>query len=346
MLIKSRRGWELPERAVTSETLFRDRRRLVKGVAAGSILAAAAPLLSACDDSGATAADESANKDLKSLANGFVDPTADLYPVQRNLRYRVKRETTPEDIATNYINFYEFGSHKKVKKAAQKLPIRPWEVRIDGLVEKEITIGIDELIRRMPLEERIYRFRCVEAWAMVVPWSGFPMKALVDFAKPLGSAKYVRMETFLMPEISSAQRRGFGYPWPYVEGLTMAEATNELTLLVTGVYGKPVPPQNGAPLRLITPWKYGFKSIKSLVRFSFTEERPKTMWFSIAPDEYGFWANVNPEVPHARWSQATERLLGAGPSVLWERVPTQKWNGYGEFVADIYADLKDEKLFM
>ncbi len=342
MLIKIRRGWELPENAATSEQLFRDRRRLVKTLAAGPILAAGASLLSACDgESEAQAAQK-----RKSLAEGFVDPTADLYPAQRNLRYRVEREITPEELATSYNNFYEFGSHKSIKEAAQDLPLRPWDVRIDGMVEKEFTIGIDELIRKMPLEERVYRFRCVEAWAMTVPWSGFPLKALVDLARPLSSAKYVRMETFLDKEVSSAQRAGFGYPWPYVEGLTMAEATNELTLMVTGAYGKPVPPQNGAPLRLITPWKYGFKSIKSIVRVSFTDQRPKTMWQQILPSEYGFWANINPKVRHPRWSQASERVLGSGPSVFWDRVPTQIWNGYGEFVADVYKGFEGEKLFM
>jgi sulfoxide reductase catalytic subunit YedY len=247
---------------------------------------------------------------------------------------------TPEKIATTYNNFYEFGSHKQIWQAAQDLRIRPWEVKIDGLVEKEITVGIDDLLAKMPLEERLYRHRCVEAWSMDVPWSGFAMKALVEFAKPLGSAKYVRMETFHDKDMAPGQRQ-FWYPWPYTEGVTMAEATNELAFLVTGMYGKPVPKQNGAPLRLALPWKYGFKSVKSIVHFSFTEERPKTFWEEIAANEYGFWANVNPEVPHPRWTQARETSITTG-----EKVPTRLYNGYGEFVAHLYEDLGKERLYM
>ena len=175
---------------------------------------------------------------------------------------------------------------------------------------------------------------------MAVPWSGFPMKALVDFARPLGSAKYVVMQTFKNPGMASGQRQ-FWYPWPYVEGLTMAEATNELAFLVTGMYGKPVPKQNGAPLRLAVPWKYGFKSIKSIVSFTFTDKRPVSFWEQIQASEYGFWANVNPEVPHPRWSQASERVLGTN-----EMVPTQLYNGYGEFVADLYKGLEGERLYV
>lgn len=175
---------------------------------------------------------------------------------------------------------------------------------------------------------------------MVVPWTGFPLKALVDFARPLSRATYLRMETFMDPDTGPGQRQ-FWYPWPYVEGLTMAEATHELAFLATGLYGEPLPKQNGAPLRLAVPWKYGFKSIKSIVRFTFTDERPRTFWEEIAPHEYGFWANVNPEVPHPRWSQARERVLGTS-----EMVPTLLFNGYAEWVADLYRGLDGERLFM
>jgi sulfoxide reductase catalytic subunit YedY len=330
MLIKRRRGWELPETAATPEAIFHDRRRLVKGLAAGPILlSGAATLLSACDGE----ADEK-----KKAASA--DPTADLYPVQRNLRYRPGRPITAEKWATTYNNFFEFGSFKQISERAQALPIRPWTVTIDGMVEKKQVIDIDTLIRKMPLEERVYRHRCVEAWAMVVPWSGFPMKALVELAKPLGSAKYVRMTTFENPKVARGQSQSW-YPWPYIEGVTMAEATNELPFMVTGLYGKPVPKQNGAPLRLTLPWKYGFKSIKSIVRFEFTDKRPVSFWEHIQSNEYGFWANVNPAVPHPRWSQAQERMLGTN-----EMVKTEIFNGYGEFVADIYKNIKGEKLFM
>jgi len=208
------------------------------------------------------------------------------------------------------------------------------------MVEKPMQIGVDDLLAKMPLEERLYRHRCVEAWSMAVPWSGFPMKALVDFAKPTSGAKYVHMRTFQMPKEAPGQRQ-FWYPWPYVEGLTIAEATNELAFMVTGLYGKPLPKQNGAPLRLVAPWKYGFKNVKSIVSIDFTDKRPVTFWEKLQSSEYGFWANVNPEVPHPRWSQATEKPLGSDA-----RIPTLLYNGYAEFVAGLYTDRKAEKLFI
>ncbi len=323
MLIRSRKGWELPESAATPEDVYLNRRSLLKAAAAGPIAAGAAGVLGS---SAALAQDD--------------DPTAGLYPVSRNLRYRVERELTDEDDAITYNNFYEYGSHKNIWRAAQALEIRPWTVTFDGLVEQERSVDFDTLIAAMPLEERVYRHRCVEAWAMTVPWSGFPMASLVDYARPLGSAKYVRMETF--QDDDAPGFRQFWYPWPYIEGLTIEEATNEMAFMVTGLYGKPVPRQNGAPLRLAVPWKYGFKSIKSIVRFTFTEERPVSFWEELQSSEYGFWANVNPEVDHPRWSQATERLLGSG-----DRVPTRLYNGYGEFVAHLYDGMEsDERLFM
>ena len=326
-----KRGWELPDSAATPEIIFSERRRLVKALAAGPALLAAPALIAGCDGD--------APKGTANAAVPKADPSAGLYPVKRNLRYRVNRAITSEKSATTYNNFYEFGSHKSIHKAAQALPIRPWTVRIDGMVEKPIDIAMDDLLKKMPLEERVYRFRCVEAWAMTVPWSGFPLKALVDLAKPLLGAKYLRMETFKNPDVARGQRQHW-YPWPYVEGLTIKEATNELAFIATGLYGKPIPKQNGAPLRLVVPWKYGFKNIKSLVRLSFTDKRPKTFWEEIQAREYGFWANVNPEVPHPRWSQARERLLDGG-----KKVPTLLYNGYGEFVAGLYKGLDGEDLF-
>lgn len=320
MYVSRRKSWALPDSAATDESVYHNRRTLLKTLGFGSLIATSGG--------------------LPALAAAGQDPTADLYPVTRNLRYELDRPLTEEKYATTYNNFYEFGSQKDIAAAAQALKLRPWQVRIDGLVEKEMTIDFDDLIRRMPLEERVYRHRCVEAWSMAVPWSGFAFKALVDFAKPLSSAKYIRMETEVdketMPGLSASW-----YPWPYTEGLTLAEATNELAFLATGLYGKPMPKQNGAPLRLAVPWKYGFKSIKSIVRFSFTEERPVSFWEKILGQEYGFWANVNPGVDHARWSQATERVLGKN-----ERVPTLLYNGYEEYVADLYKNMKGEKLFM
>ena len=330
MNIRKKRGWELPEKAATPERVYLDRRRILAGLGlGGAILAAPAALRMAPERMRSAQAEPEPSPDL----------WADLYPVQRNSAYRLDRPLTEESWATSYNNFYEFGSHKQIASAAQALRLQPWSVTIDGMVEKELTLDADQLIRRMPLEERLYRHRCVEAWSMAVPWSGFPLAALVEFARPLGSARYLRMETFMDAEMAPGQRQSW-YPWPYIEGLTMAEATNELAFIATGLYGKPMPRQNGAPLRLVTPWKYGFKSVKSIVRFTFTDERPVTFWEAIQPSEYGFWANVNPEVPHPRWSQATERVLGSD-----ERVPTQLFNGYGEYVAHLYRGLDGERLF-
>lgn len=319
-MIGRKRDWELPEREATPEAVYRDRRRFMQGAAAGAILAGT-PF-----GAGATLIGD--------------DPTAGLYPVERNPAYALDRPLTDEETATTYNNFYEFGSDKSIwRRAKENLRIRPWTVHVDGMVEKPFEIGVDDLLAKVALEERLYRHRCVEAWAMAVPWSGFPMGRLVELAKPLSGARYVRMETFHDSDMASGQRE-FWYPWPYVEGVTIEEATNELAFLVTGLYGKPVPSQNGAPLRLVLPWKYGFKSIKSLVRFTFTDERPKSFWEVVQGREYGFWANVNPDVPHRRWSQKRERMIGTD-----EYRETQLYNGYGEQVAHLYAGMNPKILF-
>jgi methionine sulfoxide reductase catalytic subunit len=322
MLIRRRRGWELPESAATDEAVFHGRRRLIQGIAAGSILAPG--LLSG---SLALAADEP-------------DPSAGLYPAKKNPKYTLDRPVTDEKASTTYNNFYEYGTDKSIWREAQVLKTRPWTIKIDGMVEKPITVDIDDLLKKMPLEERLYRHRCVEAWSMAVPWSGFPLAALVAMAKPLSSAKYLKMITFMDPSMAPEQKKFF-YPWPYTEGLTMAEASNELSFISTGMYGHVMPKQDGAPLRLTVPWKYGFKSVKSVNHFEFTDQRPKTYWEALQSSEYGFWANVNPEVPHPRWSQASERVIGTD-----ERKPTQLYNGYGEYVASMYEGLKGEKLFI
>ena len=320
MHIMRRRGWELPEHMATPEHLFFDRRAFLR--AAGAATIALSP--------GAALAQRVAD---------LPDPTADLYPAKRNEKYKLDRAVTDEAINTTYNNFYEFGSSKSIARNAQNLKLRPWTIKIEGMVEKPQEIGIDDLIRKMTLEERLYRHRCVEAWGMAIPWTGFPLSKLVALAKPTSSAKYVRMETFLDPTMANGQRASW-YPWPYVEGVTMAEAMNELAFVVTGAYGKPVAKSQGAPIRLALPWKYGFKSIKSITRVVFTDQRPKTFWEALQAAEYGFWANVNPEVSHPRWSQATEQVIGTNG-----RVPTLLFNGYGEFVADLYKDLKGERLW-
>ena len=324
MNVIRRRGWEIPERLATPEHLVFNRRNFLIGGA--SALAAT----SAFSPAQAQRAEDAAN---------LPDPTADLYPAKRNEKYPLDRPITDEKINANYNNFYEFNSSKDVAAQAQKLPIRPWTVKIDGLVEKPFEIGVDDLIRKLTIEERTYRHRCVEAWSMAIAWSGFPLAKLVDLAKPLGTAKYLKMETFMNPKVAPGQRQTW-FPWPYVEGLSMAEATNDLAFIATGAYGHPMAKQHGAPLRLAVPWKYGFKSIKSIVRFSFVEQRPKGMWEALQASEYGFWANVNPQVPHPRWSQASEEIIGTG-----ERKPTLLFNGYGEFVADMYKGLDGERLW-
>lgn len=326
MLVKVKRGWELPEYMATPEDVFLNRRQIAKTIAAGPILAGAAPLLMAG----------------QAMAAKGEDPTVGLYPVERNPKYLLDRDITAERDAITYNNFYEFGSHKQISRSAQRLNIRPWEISIDGMVEKEFKIGIDDLLKKVTLEERLYRHRCVEAWAMAVPWSGFPMRQLVELAKPLSGAKYVTMRTIAENKSEMPGLRQFWYPWPYTEGLTIEEVTHELAFLVTGIYGKPVPKQNGAPLRLAVPWKYGFKSIKSIISFTFTDRRPRTFWESLQDKEYGFWANVNPEVDHPRWSQASEWLLGGSQR---DRVPTQLFNGYAEFVAEMYIGLENETLY-
>ncbi len=274
------------------------------------------------------------------LAPGAARAAAAGGAAPRNPKYDGGRPLTAEKDATTYNNYYEFSEEKDLWEAAQALPQRPWSIKLDGMVKQPRTIDLDDLLKQVTLEERVYRHRCVEAWAMTVPWTGFPLAKLVSLAEPLGSAKFVVFETDADKKVMRGLRRSF-YPFPYTEAVTIEEAGNELAFLSIGLYGKPVPPQNGGPIRLTLPWKYGFKSAKSLVKISFTDKRPTTFWEALGPSEYGFWANVNPAVPHPRWSQATERLLTSG-----ERVPTQIFNGYGPYVAALYADKKSEKLFM
>ena len=301
-----RKGWEISESQVTPEHLFFNRRQFVAGAAALPFIGMA---------------------------------RADVNPAFKD----AGREITPEKINTTYNNFYEYGTSKEISDAAQAVVSKPWSIAIDGLVDAPMTIGFEDLMKKMKVEDRIYRHRCVEAWAMVVPWTGFALKDLIALAKPKADAKYVRFETFNDPKMAPGQEPGlFGaYPWPYVEGLTMEEAMNDLAFIATGAYGKNLPKSMGAPLRLHLPWKYGFKSIKSIVKISFVAERPMNFWQAISNTEYGFWANVNPEVPHPRWSQASEEILGTG-----ERMPTKLFNGYGEFVAGLYKGMEKEPLYM
>lgn len=322
MLIKRRMGWEIADRHATDEGVYLRRRAFVAAMGLGGAIGGAllaAPGLALAQDA---------------------DPSAKLYPARRNDKYGTPEPVTGERQATTYNNYYEFDTDKSIWRQAQKLPLRPWTIKVTGKVEKPFEIGIDDLLAKVQLEERVYRHRCVETWSMIVPWSGFPMRSLVDLCKPVGDPKFIVMRTLSDTKVMTGQKDPL-YPWPYTEGLAMDEAMHDLTFIATGLYGKPIPRQNGAPLRLVAPWKYGFKNVKAIVSLEFTDKRPVSFWEKILPNEYGFWANVNPAVPHPRWSQASEKPLGSN-----ERIPTQIYNGYGEFVAGLYENRKSEKLFM
>lgn len=252
-------------------------------------------------------------------------------------RYSTDEEPNSFDDIISYNNFYEFGMGKEdPKRNAHMLTTDPWSIVIDGLVERPGTYDLADVLRGQALEERIYRLRCVEAWLMVVPWVGFELAGLLNRVGVQPSAKYVAFETLVRPEEMPGQRRPI-LDWPYVEGLRLDEAMNPLTILATGLYDEPMPNQNGAPIRLVVPWKYGFKSIKSIVRITLTEQEPPVTWNIQAPHEYGFYANVNPEVDHPRWSQATHRVVGGG--LFARRQPTLMFNGYGDYVAEMYAGM-------
>ena len=253
---------------------------------------------------------------------------------------RQEDKLTPYEDVTTYNNFYEFGTGKdEPAENAHTLRPKPWSVVVDGLVKKPTTFALEDLVKPSKQEERVYRLRCVEAWSMVIPWLGFPLADVIKRAQPLASAKYVGFTTLMDPKQMPGQRRAV-LDWPYTEGLRLDEAMHPLTILATGLYGKPLPNQNGAPLRLVVPWKYGFKSIKSIVRITFTAAEPGTAWNIAAPDEYGFYANVNPTVDHPRWSQAKERRLGE-----WRKRDTLMFNGYGDQVASMYRGMDLKKYY-
>lgn len=325
-----------PSNEITPEPQYLRRRELIKNaaLAAGTAAVVGGPLywLSA-----GRRAVEPAEVALVTGATGAGTPLE----IAKRGEYTVAGEAlTPRRDVTTYNNFYELGLDKgdPALKASTLKP-RPWSVQLGGLVKTPRTVDIDELLSWFALEERVYRFRCVEAWSMVIPWLGFPLRALIDRLEPLSSAKYVAFTTLLDAEALPMQKTHV-LDWPYVEGLRIDEATHPLTLLAVGLYGKALPPQNGAPLRLVVPWKYGFKSIKSIVKIELTETPPRTTWNVAAPSEYGFYANVNPAVPHPRWSQATERRIGE-----LKRRPTLPFNGYADEVASLYRGLDPKTLY-
>ena len=297
MIVLQKPDWQLSEASVTSEHHYYSRRQYLVGsmTAVGSLLLP------------------------KMTQANLALPTFD-------------QPITPSDQVFNYVNFYEFGSHKGVAPLAKAMSLRPWTLELSGLIENPLRIDIDDLLRSMPMEERITQHRCVEAWAFIAPWRGFALAALVKKAMPKPEAKYLRFTT-LSDENSMPGLAQYWYPWPYTEGLTLEEATHDLAFMATGLYGQDLLPQNGAPLRLVLPWKYGFKAIKSIVKIEFTADKPMSFWEKIQPKEYGFWANVHPEYPHPRWSQATHLMLGTE-----QRVATLPYNGYEKWVSALYPD--------
>lgn len=307
MLIRVPRAWEIPERETTAESVYRSRRELLTGAGFAGMSAL--------------------------LGNGLRAAGESPYPAKRNTKYILDRELTPEAVATGFNNFYEFTLDKqRVKDMVDGFKIDPWTVEVKGLVNNPKKYDFDDLIKRFPIEERLYRFRCVEAWSMAVPWTGFPISALIKEVDPKPNAKFMRLVTVNRPEQMPGIRSQSHYPWPYFEALRLDEAMNELALFVTGIYGKPLPKQNGAPIRLITPWKYGLKSIKSIVKIEFTAKRPPTLWNEVGASEYGWYSNVNPNRPHPRWSQAQEKVL---PDMKIR--PTLLYNGYEQYVASLYT---------
>jgi len=329
MFMKIKKPWDTLKEA-TPEKIYLGRRAFLRdaaryGLAAGVAIYGVETLFRIPAAIAGVAPGTFAGPGDKSPARGHT------YPAIQNPGFTLDRPLTDEKVAARYNNYYEFSTGKKVYKYVKGFRARPWTVKIGGLVNKPGVYDVDTLIRRFGLEERLYRFRCVEAWAMAVPWTGFPLRDLVKMVEPLGGARYLLFRTLYDKKVFRQQKLRFWLPWPYAEGLTMAEATNELTLLATGIYGHELPAQHGAPIRLVTPWKYGFKSIKAVVSIDFVKERPATFWNTLVPEEYGFTSNVDPDVPHPRWSQATEKMLGTD-----ERRKTLKYNGYGEFVAGLY----------
>jgi methionine sulfoxide reductase catalytic subunit len=318
--------WEIPKSLATPEEIYLNRRQILSAMGFGA-LALSLPLSVACS--------RPVNPELlaRGLAPALGKKYADRFPARRNPIYSVgDRKITPEKDAGGINNFYEFTTTKdEVWKKAISYKVDPWTVEVGGLVKTPRTLDLDALLRGFPLEERLYHFRCVERWAMQVPWTGFPLRALIDSLEPLSSARYVRFISVKDPEHLPGQKETPWYSWPYYEGLRMDEARNPLAFVVVGSYGHALPMQHGAPLRLALPWKYGYKGPKSIVRIEFVAEQPPTFWNAMQPDEYGFYSNVNPKKPHPRWSQEIENDLGTGA-----RRPTLLYNGYAQQVGAMY----------
>jgi sulfoxide reductase catalytic subunit YedY len=306
--------WHLPDHAVTPERVYLKRREFLRAMGfVGGGIAAGLPLVG----------------NAAEAAPGW-------NPAKRNPDFDPKETLSSEEAATTYNNYYEFSTSKtRVRELVGKFKTDPWTVEVTGLCEKPFQLDLTALAKDFPLEERVYRFRCVEAWSMVVPWTGFPLAKVIERAVPKSEARFVAFTTVMRPQEMPGLQRLADYPWPYTEGLTLEEGRHPLAFLATGIYGKPLPKQNGAPVRLVVPWKYGYKSIKSLVRIEFTAKQPSSLWETLNPVEYPFESNVDPKVSHPRWSQATERKVDTG-----DRIPTQYLNGYADLVGKLYPNRK------
>ena len=313
-------AWEIKEREVTPEPVYRDRREFLKRMGIVTLGAAA----------------WTAFPGLFGVARALAQTQGSSPSVKQNPKVQDGNKSpavTPEAIVSQYNNFYEFGVQKdNIWRLAKAMETKDWTLSVGGSVDKPQVLDVEKLIREMPLEDRVYRLRCVETWSAVIPWRGFPLRDLILRCSPKSNARYVKLQTFLDPNFAAGQKNRFWEPWPYTEGLTMEEAMHPLTFVAVGMYGHPLPPQNGAPIRLVIPWKYGFKSIKSIASIEFTEEQPEIFWQGVSPLEYDFWANVEPDKPYARWDQKFERLIGQE-----EPVPTLPYNGYAEEVAGLYT---------
>ena len=326
-----RREFDLPADRITDEKAWATRRAFLKGLGLGGLaLAASRTLPSLARAAGAL--DEAALARTIEITRSR--PLAALHPARRDDAFAVQRELTDEMVAARYNNYYEFSPRKsEVWRRARDFQPWPWEIEVTGHAERTGRFDLEKLIRDLGVEERVYRFRCVEAWAMTVPWTGVPLSRLLQRFGPTSRARFVRFLSFDRPAQAPGQEEQDWYPWPYYEALHIREAMNELSLAAVGIYGHPLPNQHGAPLRIVVPWKYGYKGAKGVVRIDLVEEKPATFWNDLAPDEYGFLSNVDPGVPHPRWSQATERLIGTD-----EEVPTRLFNGYGKWVARLYPE--------
>ena len=317
--IKIFTDWDIPENNITPEEIYLNRRKFLGNVGklGGNILALST-LSNLLNPKEVFSANSSSNESIAQNENNLTD---------------LRDKITSEVLTSSYNNFYEFGTNKSdISFLAKKLPVENWKIKVEGLVHEPRILDVDKIIQAMPLEQRVYRLRCVETWSAIIPWSGFPLRELIKISSPLSTARYIKFKTFVDPNIAPGQKNRFWEPWPYVESLSMPEAMHNLAFVAVGMYGHQLNPQNGAPIRLVVPWKYGFKSIKSIDVIEFVKDRPGTFWQTVSPLEYDFWANVEPDVPYAKWDQRFEVLLGKT-----KKEKTRLYNGYAAQVAKLYS---------